>query len=89
MKALAIALLSLLSCASLAQNDQQLVNNIFDASLSKGMSYAWLDHLSNEIGGRLSGSENAAKAVLYAKSELEKLGLDRVWLQPVMVPKWM
>ena len=89
MKALAIALLSLLSCASLAQNDEQLVNNIFDASLSKGMSYAWLDHLSNEIGGRLSGSENAAKAVLYAKSELEKLGLDRVWLQPVMVPKWV
>ncbi len=89
MKALAIALLSLLSCASLAQNDEQLVNNIFDASLSKGMSYAWLDHLSNEIGGRLSGSENAAKAVLYAKSELDKLGLDRVWLQPVMVPKWV
>ena len=89
MKSLTIALFLFLSCASLAQNDEQLVKNIFDASLSKGMSYAWLDHLSNEIGGRLSGSENAAKAVLYTKSELEKLGLDRVWLQPVMVPKWV
>ena len=25
----------------------------------------------------------------YTKKELEKLGLDKVWLQPVMVPKWV
>ena len=45
--------------------------------------------MSNQIGGRLSGSENAEKAVQYTKAELEKLGLDKVWLQPVMVPKWV
>ena len=47
-----------------------------------------MDHLSNQIGGRLSGSENAEKAVAYTQAEMEKAGLDSVWLQPVMVPKW-
>ena len=71
------------------QEDQEMVKNMFDASLSNGMSYSWLDHLSNEIGGRLSGSANAQKAVDYTQAELMKLGLDKVWLQPVMVPKWV
>ncbi len=57
-------------------------------SLLNGKSYEWLDHLSNEIGGRLSGSYNAQQAVEYTRDELKKLGLDKVWLQPVMVPKW-
>lgn len=57
-------------------------------SLLNGKSYEWLDYLSNEIGGRLSGSYEAQQAVDYTKAELEELGLDKVWLQPVMVPKW-
>jgi len=84
-------LLSFLLCSLLvySQDDEAAVKNMYNRSLSNGMSYAWLDHLSNEIGGRLSGSEGASKAVEYTKSELEKLGLDKVWLQPVMVPKWV
>jgi hypothetical protein len=57
--------------------------------LTNGKSYEWLRYLSNEIGGRLSGSLNAELAVEYTKEELEKLGLDKVWLQPVLVPKWV
>lgn len=72
-----------------AQEDAKIIENMYHTSLSNGMSYAWLDQLSNNIGGRLSGSEGAQKAVEYTKSELEKLGLDKVWLQPVMVPKWV
>ena len=72
-----------------SQSDDQVLRKIYDASLEEGMSYAWLDHLSNQIGGRLSGSDNAQKAVEYTKAELENLGLDKVWLQPVMVPKWI
>lgn len=78
----------LLTLASWAQADSEAVKNLFENSLEDGMSYHWLDHLSNEIGGRLSGSENAKKAVLYVKDELENLGLDEVRLQSVMVPKW-
>ena len=68
--------------------DSLNIRKIYDMSLLNGKSYSWLDHLSNEIGARLSGSYGAEQAVEYTKAELEKLGLDKVWLQPVMVPKW-
>ena len=71
-----------------SQSDEDVLKTIYTASLTNGQSYNWLDYLSNEIGGRLSGSKNAELAVQYTKAELEKLGLDKVWLQPVMVPKW-
>ncbi len=71
-----------------SREDSTMLRKIYDASLLNGKSYDWLDHLSNEIGGRLSGSLEAQQAVEYTKKELEKLGLDKVWLQPVMVPKW-
>lgn len=72
-----------------AQTDAEVIKNIYDSSLSNGKSYEWLGYLSNQIGGRLSGSLNAERAVQWTKEELEKLGLDKVWLQPVMVPKWV
>ena len=52
-------------------------------------SYQMLDYLSNEIGPRLSGSLGAERAVEWGRSELLKIGFDRVWLQDVMVPKWV
>lgn len=72
-----------------AQTDEENIKAIYDNALTNGKAYEWLDYLSNEIGGRLSGSLNAQRAVEYTKAELEKLGLDKVWLQPVMVPKWV
>ena len=71
-----------------SEEDSLNIRKLYDVALLQGQGYAWLDHLSNKIGGRLSGSVNAQRAVDYTKAELEKLGLDRVWLQPVMVPKW-
>lgn len=82
-------LVVLLSIQSNSQTDEQVLKKIYKQSLTNGKSYDWLNHLSNQIGGRLSGSLNAEKAVAYTKKELEKLGLDKVWLQPVMVPKWV
>ncbi len=68
--------------------DSTQIRNIFTEALTNGNTYAWLDHLSNEIGARLAGSEGDKKAVAWGKKELEKLGLDSVWLQPVTVPHW-
>ena len=72
-----------------SQDDKEQLRKIYKTSLINGHSYDWLDYLSNEIGSRLSGSFNAELAVNYTKSELEKIDLDKVWLQPVMVPKWI
>src|SRR5690606_32388142 len=69
--------------------DSLEIRRIYDMALLKGQAYQWLDHLSNKIGPRSSGSYNAERAVQYTKQELEELGLDKVWLQSVMVPKWV
>lgn len=92
-KYIALIITLCFSAIGIAQNTNQQTDSLnlrklYDMSLLNGQSYAWLDHLSNKIGGRLSGSVNAQQAVEYTKAELEKLGLDKVWLQPVMVPKW-
>ncbi|WNM18543.1 M20/M25/M40 family metallo-hydrolase [Flavobacterium capsici] len=69
--------------------DEEMLKQIYNLSLTDSKAYPWLEYLSNSIGSRLSGSTGAEKAVLYTKSELEKLGLDNVYLQEVMVPKWV
>jgi len=65
------------------------INDIYRQALTQGKSYDWLNHLTNQIGGRLSGSLNAERAIKWAKEELDALPLDSVWLQTVMVPKWV
>ncbi len=70
-------------------DDEKQIRAIYDASLREGKAYDWLNYLSNQIGGRLSGSVEAQLAIDYTKSRLDSLNLDRVWLQPVKVPKWV
>ena len=89
LKSVILTFLLLISFYASSQSDEAIIKNIYSQSLTNGKSYEWLDYLSNQIGGRLSGSLNAEKAVTYTKEELDKLGLDKVWLQPVMVPKWV
>ena len=68
---------------------EQQISKIYDYALNKGKSYDLLDFLCNQIGGRLPGTHNAERAVQWGKNELNKLGLDKVYLQKVMVPKWV
>jgi len=83
-------LLLLNSCFVFSQNtDEQQLKAIYSQALTNSKCYFWLDHLSNSIGHRLSGSAGAEKAVQYTKSQMETLGLDKVYLQEVMVPKWV
>lgn len=69
--------------------DAFAVKQIFDLSLTRGSSYPWLAYLTQRIGGRLSGSPEAAAAVTYTRQMLDTLGLDHVWLQPCRVPHWV
>ncbi|VXC26199.1 Peptidase M28 family protein [Flavobacterium sp. 9AF] len=70
-------------------DDEKMLQAIYNEALSNSKCYNWLDYLSNTIGSRLSGSSAADKAVGYTKKELDELGLDRVFLQEVMVPHWV
>ena len=91
MKKFTLFIILFVVCFSFAQQqrDSLMLKSFYKTALLNGQAYDWLDHLTNQIGGRLSGSLNAERAVEWTKEELEKLNLDRVWLQPVLVPKWV
>ncbi len=69
--------------------DALFIKEIYNTALTEGASYPWLKSLTTNIGGRLSGSPQAAAAVEYTRQELELLGLDAVYLQPCIVPHWV
>ena len=58
------------------------------AALSDDYAYRQVAHLTENIGGRPSGSPQAKAAVEYVAGELRKLGLD-VQLEEVKVPHWV
>ncbi|MDW5290524.1 M28 family peptidase [Formosa sp. PL04] len=89
MKRIIVLIVLCLSSHVFGQTDAEMLKQIYKSALVEGKSYSWLETLSIDIGGRLSGSLNAERAVDWGKEELDSLGLDKVWLQPVMVPKWV
>ena len=58
------------------------------AALTSDYAYRQVAHLSNNIGPRLTGSAQAAKAVEYVAGELKAIGCE-VQLERVMVPHWV
>ncbi|PYJ19821.1 MAG: peptidase M28 family protein [Verrucomicrobia bacterium] len=58
------------------------------AALNSDYAYRQVAHLANNIGPRLTGSAQAAKAVEYVASELKAIGCE-VQLEKVMVPHWV
>ncbi|WP_435414677.1 M20/M25/M40 family metallo-hydrolase [Polaribacter aestuariivivens] len=71
------------------KTDSTNIKKLFNSALMEGKSYEWLRDLTTNIGGRLSGSPEAAKAVEWSAKLMTEVGLDSVWLQPVMVPHWI
>ena len=45
------------------QRDSLILKSIYKTALLNGQAYDGLDYLTNQIGGRLSGSLNAERAV--------------------------
>jgi len=66
-----------------------LARQIVKEALGSNRAYEMLRDLCTTTGHRLSGSPGAAKAVEWTKKKMEELGFDTVWLEPVMVPRWV
>ncbi len=87
-----LLIVSLFFSAQLHSQDEEalFIKRIYDHTMAKGQCDQWLAHLSDTIGGRLTGSDNAATAVDYTYEVLSGIPLvDKVWKQPCMVPKWV
>lgn len=98
MKLIAIFFFSLLTATSFAQATTQVsasdddafyIKNIYARALAEGRAYDWLRTLCAKAPGRLSGSAEAAAAVVLTQQIMDTLGLDTVYLQPCRVPHWV
>ncbi len=95
MKKYTLLLCSLFFLGSISAQDKTtdedafFIRSIYDKALTDGRAHDWLMYLTQEIGGRLSGSPEAAAAVEYTRQMLDSMGMDTVWLQPCMVPHWI
>jgi carboxypeptidase Q len=69
--------------------DSIAVNNIAGLMLEQSNGYNDLRVLCKQIGHRLTGSKAAEQAVEWGRKALLEAGCDKVYLQPVMVPKWV
>ncbi|HEX8172534.1 MAG TPA: M20/M25/M40 family metallo-hydrolase [Thermoanaerobaculia bacterium] len=82
------ALLTLaLAAPALAQSPGDAAR-VIDEELAHSHAYATLQHLTDHIGPRLSGSRGAALAVQWTASQFRAWGID-VRTEPVMVPHWV
>lgn len=59
-----------------------------ETALKSDQAYAILESLTTDVGQRLAGSDNDAKAVAWAKAKFTELGFDRVYTEPVSYPVW-
>ena len=77
----------------LAQADdtsyQNAASTLVTTGLGSGKAFEMLRQLTGQIGGRLSGSPQAARAVEWGKQTMEQIGFERVHTEPVMVPHWV
>ncbi len=77
----------ILSMAQYA-DDAAFIKNLSNDVLKNGQAYDLLRYLTKNIGGRLAGSPQFDKAVLWGEKTMKSLGADRVYLQECMMPNW-
>lgn len=75
--------------SSVVQQYDSLAQRIVREALGSNRSYEMLYDLCTNIGNRISGSPQAAKAVEWSKKMMEEYGFDNVHLESVMVPHWV
>lgn len=92
MKRYVVYLCWLLPFAGFAQQgidqDALYIREIHHQALVQGEAWQQLTVLSEQIGGRLAGSEQSEKAISHCANYLKSLGVDTVYLQPCEVPRW-
>lgn len=92
MKSFLTGILLLTAVTAVAKSykaDSTQISRITSHILLKGNCYEDLRVLCKTIGHRLSGTPEAEKAIAWGEKTLKAAGADRVFLQPVWVPRWV
>jgi carboxypeptidase Q len=88
MKLRFLSILILMSSFNSSAQDSLMFRKIADEVLVHGTCYENLRVLCKNIGHRISGSPEAAKAVTWGEQAMKTAGADTVWLQAADVPYW-
>ncbi len=72
-----------------SQTHSETAERLKNKGLTDLKAFELLSELTTTIGPRLSGSEGYEKAVIWGRDVLKRAGADSVWLEPVMIPKWV
>jgi hypothetical protein len=91
MKKSGILLMLLSASLILSSQDQDslLIKRIFDQALSSRIAYENLRYLCKNTKGRISGTPQAEAAIEYTRQVMLDMGLDTVFLQELMVKRWV
>ncbi|QIZ75494.1 M20/M25/M40 family metallo-hydrolase [Ferrimonas lipolytica] len=88
----AILAFSLFSASALASpfspQTIEIAEQLQLQAMASDAAYQIVADLTTEIGPRLPGTVNDARAVAWAKARFEQMGFDKVYLEPVEVPHW-
>lgn len=68
---------------------QEAARRLHHDVLTRRETYATLRELCRVAPKRLSGSPGAAAAVTWARQTMTRLGLEKVRLEPCVVPRWV
>lgn len=71
------------------EQDEAMIESIFEEAMLRGNAFSQLNYLCTQIGPRLSGSENAQKAVERTAFVMDSLAFDDVFMQKCTVPQWV
>lgn len=100
----AAAFLCLVSVAAFSRATQQLpapaspswldphranAERLMEAAQADQFAWNRLAELTDTFGARLSGSDNLARAIVWATETMKKDGLENVRTERVMVPRWV
>jgi carboxypeptidase Q len=89
--ALLFVLLMLSACGESPESRalSNAVEDLQELALQDDTAWQLLESLTTEVGPRMGGSDGDAKAVAWARENMNRLGFDRVWLEFVEFPRWV
>ncbi len=67
----------------------QDAEKIKQAALASNLGYDIIESLTTEVGPRMAGTPNDAKAVAWGVAKLKELGFEKVWTEDAPFPTWV
>ncbi|MFA6128075.1 MAG: M28 family peptidase [Bacteroidales bacterium] len=83
-----LSLLTVIQAKSQQPDESGMIRKVYNEALTSYEAYHNLEWLCKNTKGRICGRPEAAEAVEFTRQTMNKMGLDSVWLQPIMVKSW-